>query len=95
MKKLIVLLCAICFVGCASTDPYTGEKKTSNTGKGAGIGAIVGAVAGAAVAVAGAAVSSSLSKAALVLAVFSLLRNAMIIILVKCRETLPVGVVLL
>jgi len=49
MKKLIVLLCAICVVGCASTDPYTGEKKTSNTGKGAGIGAIVGAVAGAAV----------------------------------------------
>lgn len=48
MKKLIVLLCAICFVGCASTDPYTGEKKTSNTAKGGGIGAIVGAVAGAA-----------------------------------------------
>jgi outer membrane protein OmpA-like peptidoglycan-associated protein len=48
MKKLIVILCAICFVGCASTDPYTGEKKTSNTGKGAGIGAIAGAVLGAA-----------------------------------------------
>lgn len=48
MKKLIVVLCAICFVGCASTDPYSGEKKTSNTAKGGGIGAIVGAVAGAA-----------------------------------------------
>lgn len=48
MKKLIVLLCALCFVGCASTDPYTGEKKTSNAGKGSGIGAVVGAVAGAA-----------------------------------------------
>lgn len=54
MKKLIVLLCAICIIGplglagCASTDPYTGEKKTSNTAKGGGIGAIVGAVAGAA-----------------------------------------------
>jgi len=48
MKKLMVVLCAICFVGCTSVDPYTGEKKTSNTGKGGGIGAIVGAVAGAA-----------------------------------------------
>ena len=49
MKKIIVLFCAVCFVGCASTDPYTGEKKTSNTGNGVGIGAIAGAVLGAAV----------------------------------------------
>ncbi|HWV15166.1 MAG TPA: OmpA family protein [Cellvibrio sp.] len=48
MKKLIIALCAVCFVGCATTDPYTGEKKTSNAGKGGGIGAVVGAVAGAA-----------------------------------------------
>ena len=48
MKKLFVLFCAICLVGCASVDPYTGEKKTSNTAKGGGIGAVVGAVAGAA-----------------------------------------------
>ncbi len=31
-----------------TTDPYTGEKKTSNTAKGAGIGALAGAVLGAA-----------------------------------------------
>ena len=48
MKKFIVFLSVLAFVGCASTDPYTGEKKTSNTGKGAGIGAIAGAVLGAA-----------------------------------------------
>jgi outer membrane protein OmpA-like peptidoglycan-associated protein len=48
MKKIILLVCAISFVGCASIDPYTGEKKTSNTGKGAGIGAVAGAVLGAA-----------------------------------------------
>ena len=33
--------------GCQTTDPYTGEQKTSNTAKGAGIGAVGGAVAGA------------------------------------------------
>src|SRR5262245_5989457 len=37
-------------VGCMSTDPYTGEQKTSNTAKGAGIGAVAGAVIGAATA---------------------------------------------
>jgi outer membrane protein OmpA-like peptidoglycan-associated protein len=34
---------------CATTDPYTGEEKTSNTAKGAGIGVLAGAVLGAAV----------------------------------------------
>ena len=48
MKKIILFISILAFVGCASTDPYTGEKKTSNTGKGAGIGAIAGAVLGAA-----------------------------------------------
>ncbi|MEH6357787.1 MAG: OmpA family protein [Pseudomonadales bacterium] len=33
--------------GCASIDPYTGEQKTSNTAKGAGIGALSGALIGA------------------------------------------------
>lgn len=33
---------------CTTIDPYTGEEKTSNTAKGAGIGAVVGAVVGAA-----------------------------------------------
>jgi outer membrane protein OmpA-like peptidoglycan-associated protein len=31
-----------------STDPYTGQQKTSNTAKGAGIGAVTGAIIGAA-----------------------------------------------
>lgn len=48
MRKFILLISLVSFVGCASVDPYTGEKKTSNTGKGAGIGAIAGAVLGAA-----------------------------------------------
>lgn len=48
MKKIILFISILAFVGCASTDPYTGEKKTSNTGKGAGIGAVAGAVLGAA-----------------------------------------------
>ena len=33
---------------CTTIDPYTGEQKTSNTTKGAGVGAVVGAVIGAA-----------------------------------------------
>ncbi len=36
---------ALC--GCQTTDPYTGEQKTTNTAKGTGIGAIGGAIAGA------------------------------------------------
>ena len=35
-------------VACTTVDPYTGEQKTSNTAKGAGVGAVVGAVVGAA-----------------------------------------------
>lgn len=34
--------------GCTTVDPYTGEQKTSNATKGAGIGAITGAIIGAA-----------------------------------------------
>ena len=37
----------LALAGCQTTDPYTGEQKTSNTAKGAGIGAVGGAVAGA------------------------------------------------
>ncbi len=46
----IALMAALAFVlsACTSTDPYTGEQKTSNTAKGAGIGAVTGAVIGAA-----------------------------------------------
>ena len=42
MKLSIITLCIISLValsGCQTFDPYTGEQKTSNTAKGAGIGA--------------------------------------------------------
>lgn len=48
MKKILAILTVLIMAGCASTDPYTGQQKTSNTAKGAGIGAIAGAVVGAA-----------------------------------------------
>ena len=38
---------ALLATGCQTIDPYTGEKKVSNTAKGAGIGAVAGAVVGA------------------------------------------------
>ncbi len=47
MKKTLVLCLAILFASGCSIDPYTGEEKVSNTGKGAGIGAASGAVIGA------------------------------------------------
>lgn len=50
MKKIITTLCMLVLSACTSTDPYTGEQKTSNTAKGAGIGAVAGAVIGAATA---------------------------------------------
>ena len=40
---LLTLLLSL-MVGCETFDPYTGEKKVSNTAKGAGIGAGNGAV---------------------------------------------------
>jgi len=47
-QKLLGLTLAVTLMtGCASIDPYTGEQKTSNTAKGAGIGAISGAIIGA------------------------------------------------
>lgn len=48
MRSLIVALMALMLGACATQDPYTGERKTSNTAKGAGVGAIAGAVIGAA-----------------------------------------------
>jgi len=36
-------------VSACAVDPYTGEQKTSNTAKGAGMGAVAGAILGAAV----------------------------------------------
>lgn len=44
---LATLLAVVLAAGC-SIDPYTGEQKTSNTAKGAGIGALAGAAVGAA-----------------------------------------------
>ena len=47
MNKLlfaIILASLVGLSGCETFDPYTGEKKTSNTAKGAGIGAGIGAV---------------------------------------------------
>lgn len=46
-KLLALTLAAGVMTGCQSIDPYTGEQKTSNTAKGAGIGAVSGAVLGA------------------------------------------------
>ncbi len=48
MRTLFVFLLAVLLTACNTVDPYTGEKKTSNTAKGAGIGALAGAVIGAA-----------------------------------------------
>lgn len=48
MRKLTVAILALVLAACTTLDPYTGEKKTSNAAKGAGVGAITGAVIGAA-----------------------------------------------
>ena len=47
--RVAVLAAAVtlALAGCQTMDPYTGEQKTSNTAKGAGIGAAAGALAGA------------------------------------------------
>lgn len=49
LKKVALGVLVAGLLGCQTTDPYTGESKTSNTAKGAAIGAIAGAVLGAAV----------------------------------------------
>lgn len=48
MRAFIVALLAVYLSACTTNDAYTGEKKTSNTTKGAAAGAIAGAVLGAA-----------------------------------------------
>jgi uncharacterized protein YcfJ len=46
-RVLIVGIAAATLVaGCYTNDAYTGNRKVSNTAKGAGIGAAVGAIAG-------------------------------------------------
>ena len=47
--RLASVALALAVAGC-TIDPYTGEKKTSNTAKGAGLGALAGAAIGAATA---------------------------------------------
>lgn len=48
MKYIFAFILAFSLIGCATNDAYTGEQKTSNTAKGAGIGVVAGAVIGAA-----------------------------------------------
>lgn len=48
MKYILAIIMSFAIIGCTTTDPYSGEQKTSNTAKGAGIGAVAGAVLGAA-----------------------------------------------
>ncbi|GMG88112.1 OmpA family protein [Biformimicrobium ophioploci] len=50
MKKLVLIAALSTIAGCTTMDPYTGQTKTSNATKGAGIGAVAGAVIGAATA---------------------------------------------
>lgn len=49
MKKALVSVAAASFLvaACTTTDPFTGEQKTSNTAKGAAGGAVAGAIIGA------------------------------------------------
>jgi outer membrane protein OmpA-like peptidoglycan-associated protein len=48
MKSTFITLLVLCFglTGCYTYDPYTGDKKVSDTTKGAGIGAAAGIVVG-------------------------------------------------
>ena len=47
-SRFIISLLVVFLASCTTTDPYSGEQKTSNTAKGAGIGALSGAILGAA-----------------------------------------------
>lgn len=47
ISGLLVVAVILFASACATTDPYTGEERTSRTGQGAAIGAGVGAVLGA------------------------------------------------
>ncbi len=49
LVRVASIALALAVAGC-TIDPYTGEKKTSNTAKGAGMGALAGAAIGAATA---------------------------------------------
>ncbi len=47
MKKIVLSLITVLFLGACATDPYTGESKVSKTAWGTGIGTAVGAGVGA------------------------------------------------
>lgn len=48
MKKIMTMAAAaVVLAGCTTTDPYTGEQRTSRTTQGAVIGALGGAIVGA------------------------------------------------
>lgn len=47
-SRVVILVLSTILIACTTIDPYTGEQKTSNAAKGAGIGALSGAVLGAA-----------------------------------------------
>lgn len=49
LKKSVALVAVAAFVAGCTTDPYTGERKMSNTAGGAALGAGLGALAGLAV----------------------------------------------
>ena len=42
-----IMMSGVLVLASCSTDPYTGERKASNFGKGAGIGAVIGGIGGA------------------------------------------------
>lgn len=46
MRNISTCIVLACLMAACTTNPYTGERQASNTGKGAAIGAAVGAVAG-------------------------------------------------
>ena len=46
MKKYLVNICCLLTVSACAIDPYTGQKKISNTAKGTMIGAVSGVIAG-------------------------------------------------
>jgi outer membrane protein OmpA-like peptidoglycan-associated protein len=47
MRVFLFPFLVLILSACTTTDPYSGEKRSSNAARGAGIGAITGAVAGA------------------------------------------------
>lgn len=45
--RVLSIMGVVLLAACTTLDPYTGEQKTSNAAKGAGVGAVTGAVIGA------------------------------------------------